>query len=61
MTAERGAWMHAVTRGLRAGQLDGLTGVGDRPVRLVEADGLIAVVTPVDLAEYGDEALRRNL
>ena len=61
MTAGPALWMHAVTRQLPAGSLAGLTGIGGAPLRAVEHAGLVAVVAPVDLAEYGDEALRRKL
>lgn len=61
MTGQHGIWVHAVTRGLDGRRLAGLTGVGGGPVHAVEADGLAAVVSAVDLAEFGEEALRRNL
>ncbi|GAA2037201.1 GvpL/GvpF family gas vesicle protein [Polymorphospora rubra] len=56
-----GIWVHAISRGLPADRLAGIVGVGGAPVRPVEAAGLVAVVATVDLAEYGEEALRRNL
>ncbi|MEV7225967.1 GvpL/GvpF family gas vesicle protein [Polymorphospora sp. NPDC051019] len=59
--SEHGTWVHAVSRGLSADRLAGITGVGGAPVRAVAAAGLVAVVATVDLAEYGEEALRRNL
>ncbi|WP_199433061.1 GvpL/GvpF family gas vesicle protein [Qaidamihabitans albus] len=34
---------------------------GGEPARTVEAAGLVAVVSTVDLAEYGEQPLRRNL
>jgi hypothetical protein len=61
MTGNRGMWLHAVTRGFDPARLAGVTGVGGAPVRAVGAAGLVALVAPVDLAEYGEEALRRNL
>lgn len=61
MNGSDGVWVHAVTRDLRTEHLAGLTGVADAQVRPLEVDGLVAVVSPVDLAEYGEQALRRNL
>ena len=53
-------WVYALTeRGGAA--LPGVTGVAGGPVRLVDADGLTAVVSSVSLEEFGEEALRRNL
>lgn len=37
------------------------TGLEGAPLRLVRNAGLIAVVSTVDLAEFGEEGLRRNL
>ncbi len=56
-----GLWLHAVVRDLDPARLVGLTGVGGQAVRPVPAGGLTAVVGPVDLAEFGEEPLRRNL
>jgi hypothetical protein len=56
-----GVWLHVVGRDLDAERLNGITGVGGRPVHTIESDGLVAVVSPVDLDEFGEEALRRNL
>jgi hypothetical protein len=61
MADPTGVWLHAVTRELPADGVAGRTGVGGRPLRTVEAAGLIAVVCPVDLAEFGAEPMRRNL
>lgn len=61
VAGERGVWLHAVTRGADACPLDGLTGVGGCTVRTVEAGGLVAMVGSVDLAQFGEEPLRRNL
>src|SRR4051794_10757587 len=52
-----GEWLHAVARALDPGAVHGITGIAG-PVRTVAGDGLVAVVSPVDLDE---EALRRNL
>ncbi|WP_327000067.1 GvpL/GvpF family gas vesicle protein [Dactylosporangium sp. NBC_01737] len=56
-----GVWLHAVTRDLPPAGVAGLAGVGGRPVRTVEAAGLVAVVCSVDLDEFGAEPMRRNL
>lgn len=56
-----GVWLHAVTRGVVPDKLRGLTGVGGTPVRAVPAAGLVAAVSTVDLAEFGEEPLRRHL
>jgi hypothetical protein len=41
---------------------DGLTGVDDRrPVRLIEREGLAAIVSTVLLSEFDEEPLRRHL
>lgn len=54
-------YVYAVTRGLSPSELHGVAGVGDRPVRLVDHVGLAAVVSTVDLDEFGEEALHSNL
>lgn len=41
--------------------LTDLRGVAERPVRLVAADVVTALVSTVDLDEFGEEALRGNL
>jgi hypothetical protein len=61
MVVEPGVWLHAVIRDADPGGLDGLTGIGGCPVRTVQAAGLVAVVSSVDLAQFGEEPLRRNL
>jgi hypothetical protein len=38
-----------------------MRGVGDAPVRVVEQGGLIALVSTVGLADFGEEALRNHL
>lgn len=56
-----GVWLYAVTSS-RGRETSGLpSGVADEPVRLIDADGLTAAVGTVDLREFGEEALRRNL
>jgi hypothetical protein len=56
--AGEGIWVYGILRGdppaLPAG-------VADKPVERVAAAGLVALVSPVPLAEFGAEPLRRNL
>ncbi|MGH3424769.1 MAG: GvpL/GvpF family gas vesicle protein, partial [Nocardioidaceae bacterium] len=59
--SETGAYLYAVSRGVRADQLTDVRGIAGEQVRLVEHGGLGAVVSAVDLDEFGDEGLRRNL
>lgn len=56
-----GVWVYAVAEEFPVERLSGVTGVAGRPVRAVRAAGLVAVVGSVDLAEFGEEPLRRNL
>ncbi|OLF14416.1 hypothetical protein BLA60_04665 [Actinophytocola xinjiangensis] len=58
---EYGSWVYAVAREVDAHLLDGLTGVAGETVRSVAGKGLSAVVGTVPLAEFGEQALRRNL
>ncbi len=60
MTDDSGTWVYAVTSDATPG-IRGVPGIGGTPVRAVAEAGLVAVVSPVDLAEYGEEPLRRNL
>jgi hypothetical protein len=53
--------MYAVCRALDAGVLDSVAGLGGGRLELVDHQGLVAVVSTVDLEEYGEEGLRRNL
>lgn len=59
--AERGRYLYAVSRGLDVEELGGLLGLGEVLVEGVEVDGLVGLVSTVDLDEYGEEGLRRNL
>jgi hypothetical protein len=61
MTAEQGIWVYAVTERGGGVTLPGLAGVSGARVRLAHAGGLTAVVSDVELTEYGADALRRNL
>jgi hypothetical protein len=56
-----GLYAYAISRGLGADDLAGEEGIGGAPLRLVEHQGLCAVVSEVDLEEFGEEGLRRNL
>jgi hypothetical protein len=59
--AEPGMYVYGVSRGLPAEALGRETGVGGAEVGVIEDEGLAAVVSPVSLGEFGEEALRRNL
>ena len=64
MTADvldRGRYLFAVARGLTADQLRGNLGLGGAELEVVEHRGLQAVVCTVDLEEFGEDALARNL
>jgi len=58
---ERGFWVYAVAGQYAGEDLSGLDGVGDGRVRVIGAAGLAVLASDVDLAEFGAEALRRNL
>ena len=61
MADSHGVWVYAVARHAGEAALRGLTGVsGERVYPLTQA-GLTAVAGAVPLAEFGDEALHRNL
>src|SRR4051794_36070272 len=59
MDSETAVWVYAV-RGGEAPAPEA-SGVSGEPVRCVRAAGLTAVVGTVPLAEFGAEALQRNL
>jgi hypothetical protein len=59
--AERGCWVYAATDQYTGQDLNELTGVAGTAVRAAPAAGFTAVVSDVDLAEFGADALRRNL
>lgn len=63
--AEVGRYVYAVCRVEAsadvAAVLDGVPGVADAPAQVLDHAGLGAVVGDVDLAEYGEDGLRRNL
>jgi hypothetical protein len=57
----QGRYLYAVSRGLPPDALAGVPGLGDGRLEVLEHQGLSAVVSDVDLEEYGEEGLRRNL
>lgn len=75
MTDAEAIWVYAVARGGTlvereaslsrpdpgSGAVEPLAGVAGGQVRLVSAAEFTAVVSPVDLAEFGEEPLRRNM
>lgn len=56
-----GRYAFVLTRRLDPATLAGRTGLRGAPLEVVEHDGLQAVVCTVDLEEFGEDALRRNL
>jgi Gas vesicle synthesis protein GvpL/GvpF len=58
---EPGRYLYAVTRGIDVGALDGVPALSGGSLEVLEHDGLQAVVSSVDLDEYGEEGLRANL
>ena len=56
-----GIWVYAITERVDLTPLTQIKGVGGRQVHTVEAAGLTAVAEDVGMAEFGEEALRRNL
>lgn len=58
---EHGTWVYAVAEGVAPDLLTGVRGVAGEPLRTTGAHGLTAVVGTVPLAEFGEDALRRNL
>jgi gas vesicle protein GvpL/GvpF len=59
--AETGTYVYAVGRHLEAEVLTELEGVSRAPVRTIGHRDLTAVVSTVDLEEFGESALRENL
>jgi hypothetical protein len=53
-----GLWAYCITR---ASDPPAVSGVHGSPVDRIEADGLAVLVSRVPLAEFGEDALRRNL
>ena len=61
VVAERGRYLYAVSRGLDEGSLSDVLGLSQSVLEFVEVRELAAIVSSVDLDEYGEEGLRRNL
>jgi hypothetical protein len=61
MTDEHCLWAYAITDHDGGEDLSWLTGVAGTTVRTATAAGLTVLVSDVDLAEFGEAALRRNL
>lgn len=59
--AEQGRYLYAVSRGLDSDDLRELRGLVEAPVECVAVGDLVGIVSSVDLDEYGEEGLRRNL
>ena len=59
--SEGGRYLFTVTRGLPADSLLTTRGIDGAPLDVLSCGSLQAVVCRVDLQEFGEEALRRNL
>ncbi|MGI5169574.1 GvpL/GvpF family gas vesicle protein [Spirillospora sp. CA-253888] len=57
----RAVYLYGVARGLDPATVGQVSGVGGAPVRLLAAGDLTALVSTVELADFGEEALRVNL
>lgn len=58
---EDAVYVYAVSRVLEDADVRGCAALGPAPVRIVHHRGLAAAVSDVDLAEFGEDGLRRNL
>jgi hypothetical protein len=58
---EKGRYLYVITRGVTQADLVTISGLRAVPLDVVEHTGLSAVVSDVDLEEFGEDALRRNL
>jgi len=58
---ESARYLYAITRGSDPASIADVTGLGGSRLEVVEHRGLVAVVSDVDLDEYGEEPLRQNL
>jgi hypothetical protein len=54
-------YLYAITRGLDPASLDVVEGLDGSRLEVVDHRGLSAIVSDVDLDEYGEEPLRQNL
>lgn len=61
MPTDTASYVYLAARDVPDDVVTGLTGVAGSPLRLVRNAGLTAVVSSVDLAEFGEDGLRRNL
>jgi hypothetical protein len=59
--AESARYLYAISRGVDPDALAGAEGLGGGRVEVVQHRDLSAIVSTVDLDEYGEEGLRRNL
>ncbi len=59
--SKTGCYLYAVTRGVETADLSAVTGLRAAHIRLIEHRGLAAVVSDVDLDEFGEAGLRQNL
>ncbi|MFW6091220.1 MAG: GvpL/GvpF family gas vesicle protein [Actinomycetota bacterium] len=59
--AETGRYLYAVARNVEQADLSAVSGFRGAPVRLVGHRELVAVVSDVDLEEFGEDGLRKNL
>ena len=59
--AEHGRYMYAISRGIDKTRLASTSALSGGSLDVVEHRSLSAVVSDVDLDEFGEEALRRNL
>lgn len=58
---ELGSYVYGVARGLDPATVAGLSGVAGGPVQVVAHGALSALVSTVDLTEFDESGLRRNL
>ncbi|MDH2415878.1 GvpL/GvpF family gas vesicle protein [Nocardioides sp. CER19] len=56
-----GRYLYAVTRDLSPDAVAGTRALGGSPLEVIEHRGLSVLVSTVDLDEFGEDALRRNL
>jgi hypothetical protein len=59
--AGEGVYVYAVSRDLPGDTVAHVSGIGGASVRAISHQGLSALVSTVDLGEFGEAALRRNL
>ncbi|HET7357351.1 MAG TPA: GvpL/GvpF family gas vesicle protein [Nocardioidaceae bacterium] len=61
MADRSGCYLYAIGRGIDEEEIAVTPGLRAAPLRVVEHRGLAAVVSDVDLDEFGEDGLRRNL